>query len=132
MAATALALGLAVLWGGMTPALLLLFTFALGTGAALVAPAWQAVVPRAALTQAVAFNSLGVNLSRAIGPALGGAVLATLGAAWPFLLNAVSFAGVIAALLWWRPPPAPPAVCRPRGWPRRCLAACAMPRPARR
>lgn len=119
MAVTALALGLSVLWGGMTPALLLLFTFALGTGAALVAPAWQAVVPglvpRAALTQAVALNSLGVNLSRAIGPALGGAVLASLGAAWPFLLNAASFAGVIAALLWWRPPPAPTRRLPPEG-----------------
>jgi predicted MFS family arabinose efflux permease len=103
----------------MTPGLLLLFTFALGTGAAFLAPAWQSVVPslvpRAALTQAVALNSLGVNLSRAVGPAIGGAVLASLGAAWPFLLNAMSFAGVIGALLWWRPPPAPERRLPPEG-----------------
>src|SRR5690606_24722851 len=62
--------------GAMTPGLLLAFTFAIGTGAALTAPAWQAVVPslvpRESLQPAIALNSMGINIARAIGPALGG------------------------------------------------------------
>jgi MFS family permease/quinol monooxygenase YgiN len=90
----------------MTPPLLLLFTFAAGTGAALTAPAWQAIVPklvpRQELQAAIAFNSVGINISRAIGPALSGSIIAAAGIAWPFLLNALSYLGVIAALVWWR------------------------------
>jgi MFS family permease len=112
MAVAALLMGLTVLAGAMTPLLLLLFTFTLGAGAALVAPSWQAIVPklvpREELQPAVALNSVGVNISRAIGPALGGGVIVALGVAWPFLLNAVSFLSVILALLWWKPPPSPP------------------------
>jgi MFS family permease len=48
---------------------------------------------------------VGINVSRAIGPALGGAVILGLGVAWPFLINALSYLIVIAALVWWRPPP---------------------------
>ncbi|MGH8502415.1 MAG: MFS transporter [Gammaproteobacteria bacterium] len=106
-----LALGLLVLFEAMTPLLLLLFVALAGTGAALVAPAWQAIVPRlvprADLQAAIALNSVGINISRAIGPALGGLIIAALGIAWPFLLNALSFLGIIAALIWWRPPAAP-------------------------
>jgi MFS family permease len=113
MGATALLFGLLVAAGLATAWLLLLFTFLLGAGAAFVAPTWQAIVPqlvpRDELQPAVALNSLGVNLSRAIGPALGGLLLASLGLAAPFLLNAASFLAVIGALLWWRPPPSPPA-----------------------
>ena len=65
------------------------------------------LVPRADLQPAVALNSVGINISRAIGPALGGLIIATLGIAVPFLLNAVGSLGVIAALLWWQPPVAP-------------------------
>jgi MFS family permease len=112
MAVAALLMGLTVLAGAMTPLLLLLFTFTLGAGAALVAPSWQAIVPklvpREELQPAVALNSVGVNISRAIGPALGGGVIVALGVAWPFLLNAVSFLSVILALLWWKPPASPP------------------------
>jgi MFS family permease len=111
MAAAAMVMGLVVLAGAMTPPLLLLFTFTLGAGAAFVAPSWQAIVPklvpREELQPAVALNSVGVNISRAIGPALGGGVIVALGVAWPFLLNAVTFLSVILALLWWRSPPAP-------------------------
>ena len=112
MATAAATMGLIVLGGGMTPALLLTLTFTLGAGTALVAPAWQAIVPnlvpRELLQPAVALNSVGINISRAIGPALGGLLIASFGVAWPFLFNAVSFLGVILALLWWHPPPPRP------------------------
>lgn len=105
----------------VTPWLLLAFTFVFGAGAAFVAPAWQAIVPqlvpRAELQPAVALNSMGINVSRAIGPALAGFVIAAFGIAWPFLANAASFLAVIAALLWWRPPPRrPTALPAERFW----------------
>jgi predicted MFS family arabinose efflux permease len=91
------------------PFILLLFTFLLGAGAAFTAPAWQSVVPelvpKQELAAAVASNGVGVNLGRAIGPALGGIVIGAFGIAAPFWLNALSNFGVIGALLWWRPPP---------------------------
>lgn len=103
------ALGIFVLMDLVTPWILLLFTFLAGAGAALTAPAWQAIVPqlvpREDLQPAVALNSIGVNISRAVGPALAGFVIAVAGVSSPFFLDAVSFVGVIAALLWWRPPP---------------------------
>lgn len=102
-------LGLLVLFGLVTPAVLLGFTFLSGAGAAFVAPAWQAIVPQlvpsAKLQPAVALNSVGINISRAIGPALAGLIIASFGIAWPYLLNAISFLVVIGALLWWRPAP---------------------------
>lgn len=108
----AAALGLLVFLERVTPALLLAFTFLMGAGAAFVAPAWQAIVPqlvpREALQSAVALGSAGVNVSRAIGPALAGVIIASAGIWAPFALNALSFLGVIVALLWWTPPPAPP------------------------
>jgi predicted MFS family arabinose efflux permease len=95
----------------VNPTVLLFFTFLLGAAAALTAPAWQAIVPglvpRQNLGPAVAANSVGVNISRAIGPALGGLIIAALGIAMPFWLNALSNIGIIAALLWWRSPPRP-------------------------
>ncbi len=96
----------------VTPPVLLLFTFLLGVAAALTAPAWQAIVPslvpRQHLGPAVAANSVGVNISRAVGPAIGGLIIAAFGIAMPFWLNALSNIGIIAALLWWRAP-TPPA-----------------------
>jgi MFS family permease len=63
--------------GWATPDNLLLFTFLIGATGALTVPAWQALVPQLVpkedLTAAVAANSVGVNISRALGPALGGA-----------------------------------------------------------
>jgi MFS family permease len=92
----------------MNPSILLLFTFLLGAGAALTAPAWQSVVPQLVpkqdLTAAVMSNGVGVNISRAIGPALGGVVIGGWGIAAPFWVNALSNFAVIGALLWWRPP----------------------------
>ena len=111
MGVTAGALALLVSLDLMTPLGLILFTFLLGTGAAFMAPAWQAIVPslvpRSELGPAIALNSMGINVSRAIGPALAGFLIVALGLAAPFALNALSFLGIIAALLWWRPPPRP-------------------------
>lgn len=91
----------------MTPLLLILFTLAIGTGAAFMAPAWQAVVPqlvpRDTLKPAIALNSMGINISRAIGPALAGVLIAGVGLAAPFALNAASHLVIIAALILWRP-----------------------------
>jgi MFS family permease len=99
----------AIVWLGLaTPGNLLLFTFLIGVGGALAAPAWQSIVPQLVpkedLHPAVAANSVGVNVSRAVGPALGGVIVAKLGIAAPFWFNAVSNLGIIAALLWWHPP----------------------------
>ena len=99
----------ALVWLNLvTPGILLLFTFLLGVGAALTAPAWQSIVPQLVpkqdLAPAVAANSVGINISRAVGPALAGVTIAGFGIASPFWLNAVSNLGIIGALLWWHSP----------------------------
>lgn len=105
-------LGAIVMSGHVTPLVLLLFTFALGTCNAASSPTWNSVVPKLVPKEdfpaAVALNAVAINLSRAIGPAIGGALIVGFGIAWPFLLNAVSFLGVILALIWWRSAPAAP------------------------
>jgi MFS family permease len=87
---------------------LLTTTFLLGAAGALTSPAWAAIVPllvpRQDLDSATAANSVGFNLSRAVGPALGGAIVAAAGVASAFWVFAISNFGIIAALLWWRPP----------------------------
>ncbi|HUO86738.1 MAG TPA: MFS transporter [Thermoanaerobaculia bacterium] len=107
-------LGAATLAGATTPALLLAATFALGLGAAFNQPAWQAIipelVPREQLAQAVTLGSVGFNLARAAGPALGGLLVATAGAGANFLLNAASFLGVIVVLYRWRRPAEKPVL----------------------
>jgi len=99
------ALGLLTLLGATTPWLLLILTFALGLGSAMNAPAWQAITPelvsRAELPAGVALNSVGFNIARAVGPALGGFAVAAAGPASVFLLNAASFVGVIIVLYRW-------------------------------
>ncbi len=91
----------------ITPWLLLLFTFAIGCGAAFNAPAWQAsvgdMVPRAELPGAVALNSMGFNIARSIGPAIGGSIVAAAGAAAAFAVNSVSYIALIVVLARWRP-----------------------------
>ncbi len=93
----------------VAPVTLLGFILLSGIAEALATPAWQAVVPqlvpRQELAPAVALNGVGINISRAIGPALAGFIIVALGIAAPFWLNALSNLGVIAALVWWRPPP---------------------------
>lgn len=106
MGLAAFGLGYVVAVGQITPTLLLLFTFIMGIGAALTAPAWQAIVPnlvpKELLQQAVAINSVGINISRALGPAIGGIILG-YSLSLPFFLNALSFTVVVCALFWWKP-----------------------------
>jgi hypothetical protein len=106
-AVTAAVLAALVTLERMSAGLLLLFTFLLGTGAAFIAPAWQAIVahlaPKRELGAAIALNAMGINISRAIGPALAGVLVVALGLAPPFALNAFSFIAIVAALAWWRP-----------------------------
>ena len=95
--------------GRLTPSSLLALTFALGIGAALNGPAWQAIqpelVPRAEFPQAVTMGGASINLGRALGPALGGFLLAVAEAWLLFALNALSF-GVVVVVLWvWRREP---------------------------
>lgn len=89
----------------VTPVTLILFTLAIGTGTAFMAPAWQAIVPalvlRDALQPAIALNSMGINISRAIGPALAGVLIATVGLSAPFAINALSHIVIIVALVMW-------------------------------
>jgi len=92
----------------ITPWSLLVFSFLVTVASAVTAPAWQAVVPqlvpKAELPGAIAANSVGINVSRAVGPALGGLMVVAFGIAAPFWVNAVSNVGVIAALIRWHPP----------------------------
>jgi predicted MFS family arabinose efflux permease len=102
-----------LVWRGLVgPQALLVFVFIIGLAGALTAPPWQAVVPdlvpKEHLAAALALNSAGINVSRALGSALSGVLIATCGISAPFWANGVSNAGVIGALAWWRPPQRPP------------------------
>jgi MFS family permease len=101
-------LGVLTLYHHVTPWMLLLFTFILGLGAVMNDPAWQAITPEVVCPEnhapAVALNSVGFNLARAFGPALGGLVIAAAGSGVAFLLNAASFFGVIFFLYRWKRP----------------------------
>ena len=100
------ALGLLTWLEMTTPWVLLGFTFALGIGAAIVMPAWAAIVPELVPTDqmpsAIALNSIAINVSRAIGPAIAGILVAAVGAWLVFVLNALSSIGILAVLLRWR------------------------------
>lgn len=108
MCVVAAALGLTTLGQGIGPWLLLTFTFLLGLGAALNQPAWQAItpelVPAEELPAAIALGSVGFNIARAVGPALGGLLVAAAGPEATFLLNALSFVGVLVVIFRWRRP----------------------------
>src|SRR5215475_6434523 len=101
-------LGVLTLLHLVGPWTLLAFTFLLGLGAVMNDPAWQAItpelVPHEQHAAAVALNSAGFNVARAIGPALGGMVIAKSDSGTAFLLNAVSFFGVILVLYHWKRP----------------------------
>ena len=101
-------LGVLTLAGLTTAPLLLVFTFALGIGNAMMMPAWGAItpelVPRGELQAAIGLNSMGMNVARAVGPALAGLIVAAVGPGAVFMLNAVSFLAVIAALKHWQRP----------------------------
>jgi len=100
------ALTIATLMGVMTPWLLLAFIFILGVGSAVMMPAWSAIVPELVptdeLSAAVALNSVAVNVSRAIGPAIAGVLVAAIGPWLVFCLNALSYIGIIAVLVRWK------------------------------
>ena len=96
-------------WSGwLTPWLLLFFTFMIGCGTALNNPSWQAsvgeMVPREDLPAAVTLNSVGFNITRSVGPAIGGIIVAAAGAAAAFFVNALSYFTLIYALFRWQPP----------------------------
>lgn len=107
MIVASIALAVLGLMGAVTPEVLLLFTFLIGCGTAAFAPAWQAAiadqVPRNQLAAAVMANALGFNLARSLGPAIGGVIVASVGAAAAFVVNAVSYIGMLIALWWWKP-----------------------------
>jgi MFS family permease len=100
--------------GSISPAVLLGFTFVVGCGSALTSPAWQSIqpdlVPREQIPAAAALGSITVNAARAVGPALAGFLVAWIGPAPVFALNAVSFLGIAAATYAWHEP----ARSRPR------------------
>src|SRR5712671_7490747 len=101
-------LGILTLASCVGPWVLLLFTFLLGLGAVMNDPAWQAItpelVPAKQHASAVALNSAGFNVARAVGPAMGGLIVAAVGCGTTFLLNAFSFLGVILFLYRWKRP----------------------------
>src|SRR5262245_24022245 len=97
-------------WAGLVgPWTLLLFTFAIGCGSAFFAPAWQAsvgdMVPRTEVPGAVALNSMGFNIARSVGPAIGGAIVAAAGAPAAFGVNAASYIALLYVLARWKRPP---------------------------
>jgi len=100
--------------GIVSPITLLLLTFLLNIGSAMNNPAWQAIVPelvpREDIPSAVTLNAASNNIARAVGPALGGLMIAAFmradtGAGWVFALNSASFAGVIYILWRWKRTP---------------------------
>ncbi|WP_201979645.1 MFS transporter [Hymenobacter rubidus] len=109
MAVVATGLGVLTLVGGISALGVLGFTFLLGMGAALNAPIWQSVatelVPRPALPSAITLNGVSNNIARAIGPAIGGAIIAYYSAGWVFLLNGISFLGTWAVVYLWKRKP---------------------------
>ncbi len=107
MLVVSVALTVVAWFGLLTPWTLLGFTFLIGCGTALHNPAWQAsvgdIVPRAHLPAAVVLNSVGFNLTRSVGPAIGGLIVATAGAAAAFAVNSLSYLALIGVLIAWRP-----------------------------
>ncbi|WOH52427.1 MFS transporter [Bradyrhizobium sp. sBnM-33] len=94
-------------WLGLvTPNLLLVLCFVVGSGVALMDPAWQSSVseqvPSEALPAAVALNSISYNIARSVGPAIGGIVVAAAGAVAAFALNALLYLPLMLALFLWK------------------------------
>src|SRR5580692_1287986 len=106
MLVAAAALGALAIAGLVTPWVLLALVFAVGTGQALTSPTWQTLQPElvspAERVQAISLGSVNQNLARAVGPAVGGVLLAATSAGAVFLVNAATFLAVIAVLIWWR------------------------------
>ncbi len=102
MFAVALILGVITLAGLITPINLLVLIFLLGLGEAISTPAFSpfllGTVPRIETRNAITLNSVALNIGRGVGPAAGGLLVAAAGPAAVFLLNAISFAGIIVVL----------------------------------
>jgi predicted MFS family arabinose efflux permease len=107
MVASVTLLALLTLLGLMTPFLLLVFTFAIGAGSAMSYPTWAALLPdvvsRQQVPTAISVNSAGFNLARAVGPAIGGFIVAAYGAAASFLLVSVAMLATLGVVFRWRP-----------------------------
>ena len=99
-------LGILTLLDMMTAWTLLGFVFILGVGNAVMMPAWSAIVPELVphdqMPAAVALNSVAINAARAVGPAIAGVLVAAVGVWLVFVLNALSYIGILAVLLRWR------------------------------
>src|ERR1700691_6793613 len=108
MFAIAMVLAVVTFTGAMTPWLLLLLTLALSLGDAIESPTWRAIFPELVkkddLSPALALNGIEFNLARAVGPGLAGLIIAAVGVATTFLLNALSFLGVILVIFTWKRP----------------------------
>jgi MFS family permease len=93
---------------GATPGAVLTTTFLLGAAGALAAPAWQIItpmlVPKSELDGAIAVSNAAYNVSRAIGPALGGLAITAISIRAPFWAYVATNVLVLAALVWWRTP----------------------------
>jgi predicted MFS family arabinose efflux permease len=111
------ALAVLTLAGEMPPALLLTFTFLIGSSSVLILPAYQALVPdlvpRAQLHSAAALSSISINLARAGGPAIAGVVIARAGVGAVFALNTAMYALFLLVLVMWHPPAGKPTVPEP-------------------
>ena len=108
MAGVAVVMAVATIGGVMSPWLLLALTFALSAGDAFETPTWRAVLPELVdttdLASASALNGIEFNLARAVGPALAGALIAVAGVGSAFIVNVLSFAGVIVVITRWKRP----------------------------
>jgi len=116
MLVSAAALGALAIAGLVTPWVLLALVFAVGTGQALTSPTWQTLQPElvspAERVQAISLGSVNQNLARAVGPAIGGLLLAATSAGTVFLVNAASFVAVIAVIAAWHSARQPDALPR--------------------
>ena len=108
MLGVAIVLAVATIGGFMSPWLLLALTFALSAGDAIETPTWRAVLPelvgKADLAAASALNGIEFNFARAVGPALAGVLIAAAGVGAAFVVNVISFVGVLVVIARWQRP----------------------------